>query len=440
MDKTARPTTPGAIRIRWRIFSLLVGFAIVVYFQQRSISIAAERIMPELSLTQMQIGWLQWAFVFTYGFLQFPGGVFGQRVGARRALTSIMLVAVLATALVPVAPLLFGGTALFAVLLGTQFLLGAAHAPFMPVCAGVMASWLPSNRWALAQGLHTCALQIGAALAPPILVMLMQAFGWQRALFWAALPPLALILFWLWYARDTPREHAAVSSTELEELGTPVIPNSDTGLSIARILHILRNRDLLLLTGSYISMNYVFYLLASWSFLYLVQQRHFAALEGSWMASLIPIGAAVGAGAGGMVTDALVRRFGTRWGFRLAPLISLPTAGVLLLVALRIPSAYAAVAAMVLAFAAVEITEGAYWAGTMNIATADTMAATGVLNTGGNLGGIIGIPIVAYLSGHGAWDTAFFIGFLCALTAALIWLGVDTSRSLQARSVAAVAT
>jgi nitrate/nitrite transporter NarK len=116
-------------------------------------------------------------------------------------------------------------------------------------------------------------------------------------------------------------------------------------------------------------------------------------------------------------------------------LISLPTAGLLLLVAIRIPSAYAAVAAMTMAFAAVEVTEGAYWAGTMQIARADTMAATGVLNTGGNFGGILGIPVVAYLSGHGAWDAAFFIGFLCALAAALAWLGVDTSRSLQARVV-----
>jgi ACS family glucarate transporter-like MFS transporter len=396
----------------------------IVYFQQRSVSIAAERIMPELSLTQMQIGWLQWAFVFTYGLLQFPGGVFGQRIGARRALTSILLVAVFATALVPLAPTLFTGTALFAVLLGTQFLLGAAHAPFMPVCSGVMAAWLPSRRWALAQGIHTCGLQIGAALAPPILVMLMQAFGWQRALFWAALPPLALIAVWFWYARDTPAEHPGVSAPELAELGTCVIPAGDSGVSLDRIRHILGNRGILLLTGSYICMNYVFYLLASWSFLYLIQQRHFTALEGGWLASLPPIGAA---------TDALARRFGTKWGYRLAPLVALPTAGLLLLVAVYISSAYAAVAALTLAFAAVEITEGAYWAGTMQIARADTMAATGVLNTGGNFGGVLGIPVVAYLSGHGAWNAAFLIGFICALVAALAWFAIDTSSSLAAR-------
>ena len=38
------------------------------------------------------------------------------------------------------------------------------------------------------------------------------------------------------------------------------------------------------------------------------------------------------------------------------------------------------------------------------------MAVCGFMNTGGNLGGIIGIPIVAYFSGLHAWHTAFFIG------------------------------
>ena len=69
----------------------------------------------------------------------------------------------------------------------------------------------------------------------------------------------------------------------------------------------------------------------------------------------------------------------------------------------------------------------------MQIARADTMAATGVLNTGGNFGGVLGIPVVAYLSGHGAWNAAFFIGFICALLAALAWFAIDTSHSLAVR-------
>ena len=65
-----RPVTTRFARVRWRIFSMVLGFAIVVYFQQRSLTIAAERIRSELALSQMQIGWLQWAFVLSYGVLQ----------------------------------------------------------------------------------------------------------------------------------------------------------------------------------------------------------------------------------------------------------------------------------------------------------------------------------------------------------------------------------
>jgi ACS family glucarate transporter-like MFS transporter len=196
----------------------------------------------------------------------------------------------------------------------------------------------------------------------------------------------------------------------------------------------MRNRNVAVTTLSYTCMNYAYYLLSNWTFLYLIQERHFALIEGGALASLPPIGAAIGAGAGGGITDELCRRFGVRWGFRLVPLVSLTLAGVLLLLATGTPNAYVAVGALTLAYTAIEINEAAYWAGTMRIARADTMAATGVLNTGGNAGGLIGIPIVAYLSGQGHWQATFLIGFACALAAALAWLWVDASAPLVLKS------
>jgi len=420
-------------RIRWRIFSMLVAAAAVVYFQQRSISIAAERIMPELSLSQMQMGWLQWGFVLAYGLLQFPGGILGQRVGARRALTALLVCAVVACLAAPLAPYVLRGTALFIALFLSQFVLGLAHAPFMPVCAGTMEAWLPSGRWALAQGIHTFGMQVGAAIAPPVLVVLIAAVGWQPALIWVSLPPLVLIALWFWYGRDTPGEHPSVSREELAELGPTSAP-PDVSISFERVAAILRNRSIAIVTLSYMCMNYVFYLLASWSFLYLIQERHFTALEGGLLASLPPMGAAAGALLGGGITDAVSLRLGATWGFRLVPLLALPSAGALLLLATYSPNAYIAVLALTSAYCAVEINEAAYWAGTMRIAQGDSMAATGVLNTGGNAGGWIGIPIVAYLSGHGHWRAAFAIGFGCAVVAALGWLWVDVAKPLADES------
>jgi MFS transporter, ACS family, glucarate transporter len=428
------PTRIQGVRIRWRIFSMLVAAGAVVYFQQRAISIAAERIMPELHLSQMQIGWLQWAFVLSYGLLQMPGGVVGQRIGARRALAGLLLIAVVASLAAPLAPYVLQGTALFAALFLSQLLLGMAHAPFFPVCAGIMESWLPASRWALAQGLHTFGCQVGAAIAPLAFVLLIASLGWQPALIWAALPPLVLIAIWVWYGRNSPGEHPSVSTEEIGELDPALEAPTDTRITRARVWAIMRNRNVAVTTLSYTCMNYAYYLLSNWTFLYLIQERHFALIEGGALASLPPIGAAIGAGAGGGITDELCRRFGVRWGFRLVPLVSLTLAGVLLLLATGTPNAYVAVGALTLAYTAIEINEAAYWAGTMRIARADTMAATGVLNTGGNAGGLIGIPIVAYLSGQGHWQATFLIGFACALAAALAWLWVDASAPLVLKS------
>jgi ACS family glucarate transporter-like MFS transporter len=61
----------------------------------------------------------------------------------------------------------------------------------------------------------------------------------------------------------------------------------------------------------------------------------------------------------------------------------------------------------------------------MYIARGDTMSASGLLNTGANIGGLVATPIVAYLSGQHAWSTAFAIGSLFAFAGAAAWLFVD---------------
>jgi MFS family permease len=64
----------------------------------------------------------------------------------------------------------------------------------------------------------------------------------------------------------------------------------------------------------------------------------------------------------------------------------------------------------------------------MRVAGADTAAATGVLNTGGNIGGIIVQPVVGALSGSGHWQAAFVSGAVFALLAALCWLRVNCEK------------
>jgi ACS family glucarate transporter-like MFS transporter len=419
--------------IRWRMFAFLFAFGFLAFVQQKSLTVAAERMMPELGLSQLQIGWLESAFVLGYTVFQIPGCIFGQRFGARQTFVIIELAAMVAMIATPAAPALFSGRGLFVALMGAQLLLGVAQAAIFPMSAGVFEAWFPPRRWAFVQGLQTMGVQLGAAITPPLVTSLMLSFGWQRALYCTTLPALGLIAWWAVYARNTPSEHRSVSAQELTYIGTRNSSAAGSRIGAKQLIHVLVNRNVLLLALSYLCMNYVFYLLSNWVFLYLIQERHFSVLESGWLAGTPPLAAAIGAGAGGILTSVMCQHFGIRWGFRLIPVVALPVASLLLLAAVIAVNPYWAVLALAVCYASIELNEAAYWGSAMTVGLSYTMAVGGVLNTGGNLGGIIGIPIVAYLSEHHLWHAGFFIGMGLAVAGAAAWFGIDTERPVGAQ-------
>jgi ACS family glucarate transporter-like MFS transporter len=411
--------------IRWRILALLLATAFVGYVQRTGVAIAAERIMPELGLTQVQIGWLLTAFLVGYTAFQLPSALVGQWIGARRALTWLGIVTVLTTCATAVTPAISVGTALLVGLLSARCLLGVAQAALFPVASGAIEQWFPPRSWGVAQGLLMTGVWLGTAATPPMVAILMARYGWQLALVITGIPALLLIAVWQWYGRDRPAEHPAVSAAELDGLSTSQVAAPPSPLSLPRVLCLLRNRQVLLITTSYFLMNYVFYLVTFWCFLYLVQERHLSTLESGWLASLPFLVAAAAAAVGGWLSDSLTIRFGERRGRRLVPLLALPLAAAFLYATAAVASPYWAVANLSLAFACVEVTEGPYWAATMRVAPSDSMATTAILNTGGNLGGIVATPIIAALSSRHSWIGVFVTGTTVSLAAALLWFWVD---------------
>ncbi len=88
-------------------------------------------------------------------------------------------------------------------------------------------------------------------------------------------------------------------------------------------------------------------------------------------------------------------------------------------------SAWVALAGLTFAFGLLETNESCFWAASMEIGREDAVAAGAILNTGGNLGGIIATPIVAALSGGGNWTTPFIAGAACAALSAALWLVIN---------------
>jgi ACS family glucarate transporter-like MFS transporter len=409
-------------RVRWGIFGCLFGFAIFGYVQRTGIAIAAARMVPELGLTQIELGGILNAFLISYTLLQLPGALLGQWLGPRRTLSLVGIVSAAAacsTALVPAGE---AGVAVLLLMLAARSVLGVAQAALFPVASGVIETWFPARAWGLAQGSIVTGLWVGAALTPPLIAWLMSHWGWREALIASSAPSLMLVLLWWGYACDRPEAHRSVRAGELAELrGNP--RTAAPRVSLAQLRELVLDQRVVLLTLSYFLMNYVFYLVTFWCFLYLVQERHFTLLEGGWLASLPFLCAAIAAAAGGRLCDALCLRYGVRMGIRMLPVVALPCAAGFLVITGAVTNAYLAVVTLCLAFACTELTEGTYWAATMRAAPRQVMPATALLNMGGNLGGVVATPTIAALSAAHRWTSVFALGAaLAVLAAVVLWL------------------
>jgi ACS family glucarate transporter-like MFS transporter len=421
----------GKTVVRWKMLALLFVVSFVAYLLRMNINVAAKFMMPDLGLSQMQMGWVFTAFVWGYALFQLPGGVFGELVGPRHALAIITLgwvVVTVLTGLLPGTAFISAGGILLS-LIALRFLMGVIQAPLFPVTAGSVAYWFPVAGWAFPNGLLSMGLSLGAAFTPPLVAWLMLTLGWRESFY--VMTPLALVIILLWwrYATDTPAEHPGVGQRELALINSGRPPEVKVSEKVV-LKRLITNRGTLLLTASYLCMNYVFYIFFSWFYIYLTDVRKFGILEGGFYASLPFMVGALAASLGGWICDHLCRRMGPRWGCRLPAAIGLLLVGAFLLVGIMVKSAPLAIVFLSLCFGCTQLTEGPYWAAATYIGGRHTPAATGVMNTGGNLGGVISTPLIPILVDHVGWVPALATGSLFAVMAALIWFWVRADEPL----------
>ena len=223
-----------------------------------------------------------------------------------------------------------------------------------------------------------------------------------------------------------------MGEVELAELAEGAAA-AEEKVSLSRIAHVFVDRQVLLVTASYLLMNYVFYLVTFWSFLYLRQERQMTMLESGWLASLPFLTAAVSSCRWRATERLLDSGVGAPIGvFAYLPLVSLPCAGLFLWLTGAAGTSHLAVTALCLAFGFCELMEGPYWSVTMRLAPDDSMAATAVLNTGGNLGGVLATPAIAALSADHQWHAIFALGAAASVASAMLWFWVDIARPQRA--------
>jgi MFS transporter, ACS family, glucarate transporter len=439
-----------ATQVRWRILAVMVWAALVSYLLRGNLSIAAPAMMAELKFSEVQWGWVMAAFPLGYALFQFPGGLWVGRVGPRRALVSISVAwsaLLLISCLLPNRPETEHGVASGAILLSLivlQFLVGVAHAPVFTAIATGIERWFPVGRWALPNGLASAGLTVGLAATASLLPWLISELQWRVA--FAVLAPAGLLSAGLCYLlmRDSPKLHASVNQAERDhiELGraqaqlaqsAPDPRELMTGSSLNRALwfRVLKDRNVLLITLSYACMNFVFYVVFSWGYYYLVNVRGFAAQAAGFLTTLQWLGAGVGAIIGGMVCDHLCRKIGSRWGYRVTICIGMLGSALLLLGVAFHPNAMVAAILLGFCFFLNQSSEGPFWGMCTAIGGRYAGACTGLMNTGANLMGFVNALLLSSIAHRIGWANAIAISAVFALLSAGLILLVRADQMID---------
>ena len=424
----------GRSSVRWVILGLLFLASFVAYVLRTNMSVAGETMMKDLGFSQIQLGFVLAAFAWGYAIFHFPGGVFGDRIGGRRALTIMAIawsVLNILIGLVP-GPEFLSVTAILSILMVLRFLMGAAQAPVYPVTGGgTTCNWFPVNGWAFPNGLTNTGLTLGAAATGPLIVWLIQWGGWRASFLLTAPLGFLIAAIWWWYARDRPSEHPKVSESELVLINAGRSADQTCEIRPGAWKQVIRHREVMLLTVSYFSSNYVFYFFFNWLFIYLVDSRGFKILEGGFYAAAPWISGAVGATAGGILADAWSKRWGIRRGTRTAAVAGLLVSAVLIVAAAMARDPVTAVVFLSLCLAGQQFAEGAFWAATISASGPHASAGCGVLNTGGNVVGGIGALMVPLTVKYLGWPIALATGSVFAIVAALLWFFIKPENALK---------
>jgi MFS family permease len=419
-----RPQRLPAVRHRVRggVLALLCGFYALAYIDRVNISTAAPYIQSELHLSDAQLGLVLSAFALPYALLQVAGGWVGDRLGARRTLSWLACVWAVATVAT-------GGAVGLASLFAARLLLGLGESAAFPSATQAMSRWLPVQLRAMGQGIVHAASRLGNAIAPLIVGGLIAWGGW-RVSFWL-LGALSLIwaAIWVRFYRDVPRDHPRTTPRELEEL-------PDGGALPARTVRTpWRAMVPALLPVLIVDFCYGWLLWVYLTWLPSLFKNDFGLkLSGfALYTSLVLLAGVVGDLVGGRLSDGLMRTRGPVLARRLPLVLGLTGSLVCLLPGLFVHSLLVTTISLATAFFFLELTNSTIWALPMDIAPEHAGAASGLVNTGFGIAGVISPSVFGLVLGMsgGNWQQPLWLSAAILAVGALFALRVDPLRRVS---------
>jgi D-galactonate transporter len=421
---------------RWYILVLISLMYLITYLDRVNISTAAPVISKEFGFDKITMGVIFSAFGWAYAMFQVPGGWLGDRFGARNVLTVIVGYWSAMTAATAVA----SGATSFMVL---RFLFGMGEAGAFPGATRAMQLWYPRHERGFVQGVTHSASRLGAALAPPIVVLIMTTLGWRSVFYICGAVGILWSVLWYFAYRNLPEEHGLVNEAELkyirgvDEQGNTKLANVAKKPKVPWSM-MLRSPNMWAIMLAYFTYVYCLWIFLSWLPSYLLEFRHFTLLKVGFLASLPLVAGVVGDTVGGLVTDRLLAKTGNiKFSRRVVAITGMLGCAVFIVPAALTEDAYIAVYCLTASMFFLECTIGPSWAVPMDIGGEVSGTVSGMMNMAGNIGGALSPIVFGVLVQFGSWQAPFIVAASLLVIGAAIWgFWLDPSTSVVEKKIA----
>ena len=216
----------------WVIIILLLLATSLSFLDRQVLSISILKIKEDLSITDVDYGFINSGFLISYAIMFTLGGVLIDRYGSRLGLAFSVGFWSFATLLHSLSANVFH----FGFF---RFLLGLGEGGCFPGAIKAVMEWVPKSKHALANGIAIGGSAIGAVIAPPLCVYLLGIVGWRSVFLVTGGFGFIWLIAWLVFTRGENRSSVTItnevkSETEKKRIGlTTLLKNKEVKVFVA---------------------------------------------------------------------------------------------------------------------------------------------------------------------------------------------------------------
>ncbi|WP_175798544.1 MFS transporter [Burkholderia ambifaria] len=383
---------------------LLCALSFILYVDRVNLATAAGAIKAELGLSNTELGVAFSAFAYSYAICQIGGGWIADRFGARITLIGcglIWVVSTFATGLVHSLALLFVA----------RLLLGIGEGATLPAQARAITHWFPRERRGVVQGFTHSFSRLGNAVTPPIVAALMTWLSWRAAFFVIGAVTLVWLAWWIVGFREHP---LGDDGGRARGAARPAAPSGPTpwGPLLRRMAPTI---------FVYFCYGWTAWLFFTWLPTFFLNGQGLNLKSTALFASGVFFAGVVGDTLGGWLCDRIYRKTGNLALSRQSVIVASFAGALVCLLPLAFVHSTAGVALCLSgSFLCLELTIGPIWAVPSDIAPTHAGIASGMMNAGSAIAGILSPILFGYLVDRtGSW-TVPFIGSVAMLLIGIV--------------------